>query len=373
MKILQLIQKPQLRGAEIFACQLSNHLLEEGHEVRMISLLSGEARMPFRNKIESLDLSLSKRFFDFAGWKKLAKVIEDFQPDIIQSNAGDTLKVAALSKLFYHWKAPIIFRNANLVSGFVNTWSKRMFNGFLVKQVSYVISVSELCRLDFIKTYNVSPARTRMVPIGIEPHKLDAELPADVRKYFEGHTVLVNVASLVPEKNHEALIRLAANFAKQKLNVRILILGDGKLRGILQQKIEDLDLRNYIVLLGYRNDVQSILQHANGFVLPSNIEGLPAVILEAFYCKVPVVATNVGGISEVVVNEQTGWLVERGNDTELLNATREVLADPAKRALVTENAYRLVTGNFANRAIAHRFGEAYKDALEKESITHSKS
>src|SRR5688500_2950713 len=90
LKILQLILKPQLRGAELFACQLSNHLVDAGHEVVIVALMPGTATLPFKGKLVVLGRSASKRLIDIAGWKQLADLIKEFNPDIIQSNAGDT-------------------------------------------------------------------------------------------------------------------------------------------------------------------------------------------------------------------------------------------------------------------------------------------
>jgi L-malate glycosyltransferase len=153
LKILQLIQKPQLRGAEMFASQLSNQLVEAGHQVLLVSLLPGTSQLPFKSDHINLDRPLSKRFIDWQGWNQLAKEIKTFQPDVVQANAGDTLKFAVFSKLFFGWNTPIVFRNANKVSDFITSTPKLLFNKFLVSNVQHIISVSELCRQDFVKTY----------------------------------------------------------------------------------------------------------------------------------------------------------------------------------------------------------------------------
>ncbi|WP_155807129.1 hypothetical protein [Gillisia marina] len=69
MKIIQVVQKPQLRGAEIFACQLSNHLMDLGHEVIIISIFSGDAELPFNGEIIKLNRDISNRFYDVVAWK----------------------------------------------------------------------------------------------------------------------------------------------------------------------------------------------------------------------------------------------------------------------------------------------------------------
>jgi L-malate glycosyltransferase len=361
VKIIQLIQKPQLRGAELFACQLSNHLVDAGHEVLMIALMPGTTKLPFKGKLVVLGRSVSKRLIDIAGWKQLSNIIKTFNPDIIQANAGDTLKFSVSSKLFFRWKVPIVFRNANKVSDFITSTPKLLLNKFFVSRLSHVISVSELCRLDFIKTYSFPASKTTTGPIGIEQIPITSSVPSDLAVLGKGN-VLVNVASLVPEKNHAGLLRIAKALMDRNIEFEILIIGDGRLRESIQQQIKTLGLENRVTLLGYRNDVLQIMKNAQALVMPSLIEGLPGVILEAFYCNLPVVANNVGGISEVV-NSSTGWLIEKNDERSFVNAVEEVFADRVKKDTRVENAFRLVNQNYTNKGIAQRFIKAYKFIL----------
>ena len=105
LKILQLIQKQQLRGAEIFASQLSAHLSEKGNTVILVNLFGGDAALPFDGQTTTLNGNQKARLHDVAGWRKLAQIIRDENPDVIQANAGDTLKYAVFSKIFFRWKS----------------------------------------------------------------------------------------------------------------------------------------------------------------------------------------------------------------------------------------------------------------------------
>jgi glycosyltransferase involved in cell wall biosynthesis len=363
LKILQIIQKPQLRGAEMFASQLANHLKQRGHVCKLVTIFPGEATLPFQGEHIRLDRPLKNRLWDFKGWKHLAKIIEQEKPDVIQANAGDTLKFVVLSKLIFRWKTPIFYRNANKVSDFIKSRSKLIFNRFLVDRVHHVISVSELCRQDFMKIYGFPERRTTMLPIGIELVRIDKSLSTDVRQYFQNGKVVVNVASLVPEKNHEGLLRIAREIIREQPDVKFLILGDGKLRSLLQTRITAMGLERHVFLLGYRNDVLSIMANADAFVLPSRVEGLPGVILEAFYCEVPVVAYNVGGISEVVQNNKTGWLVEKDREQDFVVALKEALTHQEKVTLMKKQAYELAMKDFTNANLAALFEKAYKQNL----------
>jgi glycosyltransferase involved in cell wall biosynthesis len=368
MKILQLIQKPQLRGAEIFACQLATHLQQQGHEVLVVCLLAGDAQLPFTGKIVRLDRPLKNRFFDRKGWRALAQCITAFGPDIVQANAGDTLKYAALSRLFFGWKGRLVFRNANKVSDFINTTPKRLLNQFFLRRVDHVISVSELCRQDFVKTYGFPAVRTTTHTIGIEPVVYDTTTPQNLPADALSRKVLLNVGSMVPEKNQEALLRLTRALLDANQEVTTLIVGDGRLRSLLEQRIAALGLSNHVYLLGYRKDVLTLMAHADALVMPSRIEGLPGVILEAFYCTLPVVAYNVGGIGEVVKSGETGWLVAKDDEAALLQATQEaLLSGPAVEAY-TARAYDWVQQDFLNSAIAARFADTYQRIITQKAV-----
>ena len=101
MILFQIIQKPQKRGAEIFAAQLSEHLEKLGHTVILISLFEGFSELPFSGKKIQLNRPISKRWYDYEAWQQIARLVKEFKPDIIQCNAGDTLKFLILSKLFF--------------------------------------------------------------------------------------------------------------------------------------------------------------------------------------------------------------------------------------------------------------------------------
>jgi glycosyltransferase involved in cell wall biosynthesis len=358
VRIIQLVQKPQLRGAEIFASQLSSQFMLKKHEVIMICLQPGRSALPFDGEIVHLNRPGSSRLWDWEGWRHLARIIKELKPDIVQANAGDTLKYAVLSKMFFRWNVPIVYRNANKVSDFIDSFPKKLFNKFLVHRVNYVASVSELCRQDLIKLYTFSATRTITIPIGLNLSSVNKHLADDLKPVFSTGKILVHVASFVPEKNHLGLLRIVKRLLESGQNVKLILIGDGKLRNVIEEQIQQLELGNRVLVLGYRTDVMTIVANAHAFVLPSLIEGLPGVILEAMYCKTPVVAYDVGGISEVVRNNETGWLVKAGDEAGFVQAVSEVLDVDVTD--VTNRAYEIVVREFDNRVIAERFEEVYR-------------
>lgn len=212
MKILHLIQKSQLRGAEIFASQLAAHTNQSGNEAIIVSLFPGNADLPFNGNIISLNGNLHGRMHDLKAWKRLSQIIKEEKPDIIQANAGDTLKYAVISKIIYRWKQPIVFRNASTISLYIKTWTQRKWNGFLFGFTHKIISVSKSSALDFEKLFPECKDRIITIPIGIEhaegPKGINGNTNDRVRLNGQHGPVIIHVGGFTFEKNHFGLINI---------------------------------------------------------------------------------------------------------------------------------------------------------------------
>lgn len=351
MKIIQLIQKPQLRGAEVFAAQLSEHLMGMGHSCKMVTIFPGNAELPFHGEMIHLSRPLNKRLWDWTGWKEFADLVKREMPDVVQANAGDTLKFAILSRLFFKWKTPVIFRNASLISSYIKSPLVLWFNRFLFKRTSFVISVSNHSKQDFLKLFPFMSETIEVIPIGIELSV--ATKPRNEREY------LLHVGGFTFEKNHAGLIRIMKQLTQKRPDLQLWLVGDGPLQEATRMQVAEQGLEHNVKFMGYQHEVMSIMKGARALVLPSKIEGLPGVILEAMYCRTPVVAFNVGGISEVVKNTETGWLVRAGDEEGFVAAIEEVLNAPNLDEII-ERAYNNVVTEYDNRVISKRFLKVYE-------------
>jgi L-malate glycosyltransferase len=353
MKILHLIQKSQNRGAEIFTSQLSNHLLASGHQVKIVALFKGESILHFDGEIFQLNASSRYRFIDVRAWKKLAGFIKEFNPDIIQANAGDTLKYAVFSKILFGWKAPIIFRNASEIGRYLNSQIHKNLNVFLFKHVKYVISVSEASEKDILNNFPFLSGQTEVIPVGLEIlSKIE-----NIKLKPENVQHIVHVGGFSFEKNHSGLLEIFQSVLKGKQNIHLHLIGDGPLRAKIEEGVKNINLTKNITFYGFVNNPLSYIKAADVLVLPSIIEGLPGVLLEAMMCKTPVIAYNVGGISEIV-NQQTGILIEKD---DVKKFAKEVLRIMESTDLdVIEAAHRMVRKKYMNEEIALRFERVYK-------------
>jgi L-malate glycosyltransferase len=363
LKILQLITKKQRRGAEIFTAQLAEELSQLGHEVYLISVFPGEAELPFSGLTFCLNASPKQRFRDWHAWKKLSKLIEEIEPDLIQANASETLKYAAFSKKMFGWRQPLIYRNANQMSLFIRNRLQLAFNRWLMKEVSGIASVSQICKQDFERLF--SEFEPAYLPIGIDPISIEKLIMEPIGSNLPENFLLF-IGGLVPEKNPLSLIYAVKEIKNHLPDLTLVLVGTGPLEQELRSLIVHENLQNQIILLSSVSNIFPILSKAQALLVPSKIEGLPAVILEAMYAKIPVVAYGVGGIPEVLKTGETGWCISPGDQQEFLAAIQEVISlDSASKNQILENAHQLVTSTFTLNQVARQFEEFYLQILNK--------
>jgi glycosyltransferase involved in cell wall biosynthesis len=279
----------------------------------------------------------AKSLFDLKSFKKLATIIRNFKPDWIQANAGDTMRYAVLSRIVYGWNAPIIFRNASVVSQYIKNPIKKFYYSFLLRQVNKIISVSDVSMRDYIQMFPFVKKKIQVIPIGIETEILDKELGyqgVGVSGCPEGDYIL-HVGGFTFEKNHEGLLRIFQLVLKRKPNAKLLLAGDGPLFVPIKENIKSLGLESNVHLLGRRTDIAALMKNATMVVLPSIIEGLPGVLLEAMYCRVPVIANNVGAILDLLADGR-GVVVEKGDEESFANSILQQIDQPASEAHLEE-------------------------------------
>lgn len=190
------------------------------------------------------------------------------------------------------------------------------------------ITPSERVRQDLLAYGYYGPDRIDCVPNGVRLAEERPDVRERVRREFgigSGKLLVVN-SRLHPAKGHRYLFEAMAELAG-RWDVRLVVIGNGAHRAVLEDLVARLGLQRVVVFAGFRTDVFDVLQGADVAVLPSLLEGLPNNLLEAMACGRPVVATAVDGVPEAVVDGSSGLLVPPANSAAIARAIATILSD----------------------------------------------
>jgi glycosyltransferase involved in cell wall biosynthesis len=365
MRILQLVTARQRRGAEVFATQLSDALAARGHEVVVLGLLPAP-ESPLTPALAAADdlAAASNGRFDLARLHGVASAVQRLRPDIVQANGSQTLKYSAFTRRLSRHRFPLVYRNISIASQWVRGPAHRLWGRWLAGALDHVSSVSEASSADFGETYRV-PAERRsvirrgiLVPATVEAGAARRELALRVGAP-PGAALLVHVGNYSEEKNHLWLVGAFRRVLAAVPEAHLVLIGDGTLRPQVEAGIAAQGLQRSVHLLGMRPDAAQLVAGADVFVLPSRIEGIPGVVLEAAAQAVPAVATDVGGMREAVRDGETGMLVPLGDEDGFVAAVLALLADPARRRSMGAAARLLVQQRFSMEATASAFEDLY--------------
>ena len=202
------------------------------------------------------------------------------------------------------------------------------------RQVDCFICASEAIR-QMLVSDGVPAARTVTVHEGIDLERVASAPAARLHEeLFLPHQapVVGNVAALVPHKGQRHFVEAAALVVRKVPDARFVIAGEGELRPTLERLIKERHLEKHVFLAGFRPDVLSLHKAFDIFVMSSITEGLGTSLLDAMAAGKPIVATTTGGIPEVVVDGETGFLVPPRDDRAMAEAIVTLLKDSAQRA-----------------------------------------
>jgi glycosyltransferase involved in cell wall biosynthesis len=175
--------------------------------------------------------------------------------------------------------------------------------------------------------------------------------------------VITTVANLRPGKGHEILLEAAACVVQRHPGVRFQIVGDGPRREELERRAVALGIAPHVTFLGHRDDVADILEGSEIFAFPSFMEAAPNALLEAMAAHLPVVATRVGGIPEVLADEHNGLLVPPRDPRALADAILRLVRDPPLAARLAEAAWQTVVSRFSFDRMTRSFQDLYMQEL----------
>jgi glycosyltransferase involved in cell wall biosynthesis len=364
MKIVHVLTRGDvLGGAQTHVRELCLELQTLGHEVTVITGAPGIFTDQLRQvgipslQVGSLVRSL-RPHLDLAAFVQLWRALRELKPDLVCAHTAKAGSLARAAARVHH--IPSVFTphgwsmldRVSLKPNPLFCWAETLAGRLGTR----VINVCEFERA-LAQDFHVCPAKTLDVVHNGIPEVAFARLrPVDTQP-----PVIVMVARFAEPKDHATLLQSLSGLLLMEW--RLLLVGEGELEPRVRAQVDGLGLGGRVRILPTGTNVSRLLMEAQIFVLSTNLEALPISILEAMRAGLPVVATNVGGISEAVRHDETGLLTRRGDITSLRDALARVIAEPALRLALGTAGRRQWAEEFTSRTMAVRTVEVYRRAL----------
>jgi glycosyltransferase involved in cell wall biosynthesis len=263
-------------------------------------------------------------------------------------------------------KIPVIINKED--DGFALSPLERFIYRLINRQFLQIIAVSNHVGTKRSKDENISADKIKIIHNGIDLKEFSKNKNKKLKKEFDikdNETVVGNVANFNKIKGQEYLIKAIPKITSNFPDTKFLFIGDGKLLKKNKELARKLNVNEKIIFTGYKRDVPEIIQTIDIFVLPSLTEGLSISILEAMASSKPVIATNVGGNPELVINKKTGILVPPKDPEALANAMIELIKNKKLREEMGREGRKRVEKEFTIEKTAKKYIKEYKNILEK--------
>jgi sugar transferase (PEP-CTERM/EpsH1 system associated) len=374
-KILYLITDLKFGGAQTVLLELLKRLDRQRFSPHVACLFGGES--PLGKRIDALgvplvDLGLKTWWRVDALWR-LYRLLRSQRPAILHASLFHAVFSARIIGRLAGVPVVISWRQNVNIGGKRREWVNRL----TAPLDDCVIAVSEEVRQAEIREASVKPAKVQLIYNAIDPYnyatgdhlslasnreRLLQELDIPEQAFLVG-----TVGRLHPQKGFSQLLEAFAAVQSKIPRARLVIVGEGELRVKLMKRANDLGISAYATFAGHREDIPALLSALDVFVLPSLWEGLPMALLEAMASGLPVVASAVGGIPEVVVEGETGLLVPAGDVKGLVEALC-VLSDENLRRRMGQAGQARVCDLFSIQHLVSRIENLYTELLKEKNL-----
>lgn len=376
LSILFLDTRPVRRGAQVFIQELKKQFEQSDIYVRRIYLYREDdfECLPLNERDQVLHFKdnhwMEKwLFFQPALYKKLAREIREFNPDIILCNGSRTLKYAALVKrLAPEVKAKWIYRVIDSARYWNNkTFTALIYRLFIIPAMDAAVGVSKQSLYDMVQHYRFKK------PVISIPRAVDIDfftsfqLPLGLRVNLginEHAFVVLFLGNFTHQKRPDRFIEIIAEVRKTHPQIHGLMVGDGPLKKQMELFSQHLQVSHYITFTGYQQDVRSFIAISDLLMLTSDTEGMPGVVLEAAAMNKITIAGPVGGVAEFIDNNDNGYVVSSLNNENFAEKLKQVINDKDSLRRISNAAAEKVRCEFSIHKIYESYSRFFKDISE---------
>lgn len=356
MKILQVIPYFCFGGAETMCENLCYALTAQGHEVTVVSLY-GE-HTPISRRMEDAGIRIryldKKLGLDLSMVPKLTQIMKEEKPEVVHTHL-DVIKYAvAAAKLAGIPRC--VHTVHNVAEKEAEGKAQKIINGFYFRWGwSVPVALSPEVQTSIASFYGL---KKEQVPVAYNGVDLSRCLPKESYSQKECFHIL-HIGRFNEQKNHELLLQVFGRLSHTNSNLHLDLIGEGELRQRIENMVREMGLETRVTFHGAQSNVYPYLRQADLFLLPSRYEGIPMTIIEAMGTGLPIVASAVGGVPDMLQNGVDGFTVpcEEG---QICAACHALIEDEALRERLGRAA-RKDADRFSAQAMGRRYLEIYTD------------
>jgi len=366
MKILQIISSKGYFGAENVLVQLAYSLNRNNDFYVASSVIENLATPHVEVLAESKKMGIDtvcfpcRGKFDFATILNLRRYIKGENIDVIHSHGYKSNLYAFFASL--GMPVALVSTCHNWLGDEPKMKFYAALDKFFLRYFSHVVAVSSDVQKQLIQS-SIPPRRVSLIKNGIDVDRFLMPEPHNEVKSSLGippeHLVIGTVGRISAEKGHHHFLNIAGDIEKECPGTTFLVVGDGDLWLKLKNEYD----QSNIIFTGLRKDLPELYACMDVFVLPSLIEGLPMVLLEAMASHLSVVASDVGFIPQVVEEGVSGFLVKPGDEKGLKERLLQLLKDPGQRTSMGEKGFLKVKEEFSSMQMAREYLSVYQKAM----------
>jgi len=394
-KILRIINRFNLGGPTYNAAYLSKHL-SSNYETMLVGGAKDETEGSSEHIINDLNLEYTiipemKRSInpklDRIAYKKLKKIIADYQPDIVHTHAS---KAGTLGR---------IAASACKVPTVVHTFHGHVFHSYfgktkttiyktierrLAKKSTKIIAISDIQKHELTDIHNICPRnKVEVIPLGFDLDRFDQQTNqkrATFRKEYqleENEIAIGIIGRLVPIKDHRFFVSVVEEILKKKLSqkVRFFIIGDGEERENIEKYIQERELsytnqkknspKCFITFTSWITNIDLPMAGLDIIVLTSKNEGTPVSLIEAQAAGKPVITSDVGGVSNVVDQGKSGFIIQPNDISGFSNQLSNLIENDTLRKEMSEYGKNFVSDKFSYSRLCEDTEQLYDSLINR--------
>lgn len=360
LRVAHIVYTANLGGSETIAAEICRRLPADRFDARVLMMFPGDGPLPAFLDARGVPHGSLRN----VGWKK--RLNPFYLASCLRKHRIDILHVHHIPLYWYIRRGarlagiPVVGCTEHASHSISMIPALQRESRHAARHARFFAVVSEHLKRYFTEELGIPAEGVIVVPNGVDTERFSPGPNTGTAP--SGSVRLISVGRLVDAKDYPTLFAAAATLRAEGREFSLSIVGDGDLRANVEANVARSGLNDTVRLLGNRTDVGSLLQSSDAFVLSSRREGLPVSVLEALATGLPVVATKVGAIPDVVNDGENGLLVPPGDPQALAAAIRRLLDDAPLRRLIGETARRLVVEQYSLDRMVDRYAEIYDSA-----------